>query len=435
MHRPDKLFVVAASEASMAIRSKAFIIGMTLVPVFMGVSIGFQKMTQNQADLEERRFAVIDETGVAYPSVAAVAADWNSSVAPDASSKSSRATGPRMVPELVRGDDATRRTLVDRIKRKELKAFVEIPAGIVQGDPTARVRYYSNAAQDNTLPRWIETTVNRAVLNERFRASGVDRAEVMRLTRQVSVARLDLPTWDEHGVAREAAAVDQMRTLGVPLVAMVLLLFIVISSAPALLNSVLEEKLSRTNEVMLGSVSPFEFMGGKLLGMASVSMMVSAVYLTGAFFVARNWGYVDVISPRLVVSFVVYALLGVLLFGSIFISIGAACSEIKDTQTMMMPAMMFLMMPTFLWPTVLRAPTSALAVGLSLIPTATPFLMLPLTTIPPGPPLWQQAAGIVLTTATTVLFVWAAGRIFRVGLLMQGKSASVADMLRWVRTG
>jgi ABC-2 type transport system permease protein len=431
MHRPDKMFIVAATEASMAIRSKAFIIGMTLVPVFMAASIGFQRMVQNQADLQARRFAVIDGTGVIYPSVEAAAADWNAGVAPKDGGK---ATGPRMEPELAPGDEATRRTLADRAARKELKAFVEIPAGILQGDPAARVRYYSHLATDNTLPRWIESAVNRAVLNERFRASGVDRAEIMRLTRQVPLTRLDLPSWDERGVQREAAAVDQMRTLGVPMVIMTMLLFVVISSAPALMNSVLEEKLSRTNEVMLGSVSPFEFMGGKLLGMASVSLLVAAVYLTGAFFVARNWGYADVVTPRLVAWFVVYALLGELLFGSIFISIGAACNDLKDTQTMMMPAMLLIMLPMLTWVNVIRAPASPLTIAMSLIPTATPFVMLPLMTIATVP-WWQQTAGITLTALTTVLFVWAAGRIFRVGLLMQGKSATFADMIRWVKAG
>jgi ABC-2 type transport system permease protein len=185
---------------------------------------------------------------------------------------------------------------------------------------------------------------------------------------------------------------------------------------------------------MLGSVSPFEFMGGKLLGMAGVSLMVAAVYLTGAFFVARSWGYADVVGPALIVSFVLYAMLGELLFGSIFISIGAACSDLKDTQTMMMPAMMLIMLPLLVWANILRAPTSRLTIAMSLIPTATPFVMLPLTTISTVP-LWQQAAGITLTALTTVVFVWAAGRIFRVGLLMQGKSATFADMMRWVKAG
>src|SRR2546428_3120369 len=143
MHRPDKLFIVAAAEASMEIRSKAFILGMMLVPVFMGVSIGLQKISMSQADLEERRFAVIDGTGVTYPTVAAVAAEWNDSVAPKDGDK---ATGPRIVPELASGDEAARRALVARVRRKELVAFVEIPATIVQGDQAARIRYYTNVA-------------------------------------------------------------------------------------------------------------------------------------------------------------------------------------------------------------------------------------------------------------------------------------------------
>jgi ABC-2 type transport system permease protein len=434
MPRFNRLFTVAGAEAGMAIRSKAFIIGMMLVPVFSGGAIGLQRISQNQLDRQDRRFAVIDETGTLFQEVARLATEWNRGVALDGPAS---ATGPRMLPELVNGQgedvDEVKRNLVDRIHRKQLRAFVEIPANVATGDPAAHVHYYSDDGTDATLPRWVENNVNRAVLEQRFRASRLDPLEVARLTRQVAMTRLDLPSWDEHGVATKEVAIDPLRTLAVPLVTMSLVLFVVMSSAPTLLHSVLEEKLSRTNEVMLGSVSPFEFMGGKLLGTAGVSLIVSAVYLTAAFLVARRFGYVDLLTPRLFVWFVVYSLLGVFLFGSIFIAIGAACSDFKDAQSMMMPSMLLMMMPVFTWTMVLRAPTSALAVTLSLVPTATPFLMLPLTTIPPGPPVWQQALGVCLTAATTVGFVWAAGRIFRVGLLMQGKSATFADMVRWVR--
>ncbi len=435
MPRWNRLLTVAGAEAAMAMRSKAFLIGMMLVPVFSGLGIGFQRISQNQLDQQDRRFAVLDDTGVLYPGIAQLATEWNRSLTlggPGAT------TGPRMLPEHVtvpadHADDV-KRTLVDRIRRKDLKAFVEIPAGVTAGDPAVQVRYYADDTTDNTLPRWIENTVNRVVLNDRFRASRLDPADVARLTRQVPLTRLDLPSWDAHGVATKEATVDLIRTTAVPLVTMMLVLFVVMSSAPTLLHSVLEEKLTRTNEVMLGSISPFEFMGGKLVGTASVSLIVSAVYLTAAFLVARRFGYVDVVTPRLFLEFVVYSLLAVFLFGSIFIAIGAACNDFKDAQSMMMPATLLMTLPIFTWSLVLRAPTSAFAIALSLVPTATPFLMLPLTTLSPGPPVWQQALGIGLTLATTVCCVWVAGRIFRVGLLMQGKSATFADMVRWVRT-
>jgi ABC-2 type transport system permease protein len=94
-----------------------------------------------------------------------------------------------------------------------------------------------------------------------------------------------------------------------------------------------------------------------------------------------------------------------------------------------------MMVPVFTWGAVLRAPDSTLAFVLSVFPTSAPFLMLLRIALQPGPPLWQVLLAVVLTAAATVLAVWAAGRIFRTGILMQGKSASVAEMIRWVRAG
>ena len=74
-----------------------------------------------------------------------------------------------------------------------------------------------------------------------------------------------------------------------------------------------------------------------------------------------------------------------------------------------------------------------MSIALSLFPTATPFLMLMRIAIPPGPPVWQIALGVVLTTITAIGFVYAAGKIFRTGLLMQGKAATFGEMWKWVR--
>jgi ABC-2 type transport system permease protein len=53
--------------------------------------------------------------------------------------------------------------------------------------------------------------------------------------------------------------------------------------------------------------------------------------------------------------------------------------------------------------------------------------------LPPGPPVWQIAISVVLTTITSVAAVFAAGKIFRTGLLMQGKAATFGEMWKWVR--
>jgi ABC-type Na+ efflux pump permease subunit len=207
----------------------------------------------------------------------------------------------------------------------------------------------------------------------------------------------------------------------------------VMSSSPQLLNTVIEEKMSRISEVLIASVTPFQLMMGKLLGSVGVSVLLSLIYFAGGIAVAYYWGYAGAITVPMVLWFVVFLVLAVLMFGSIFIAIGAACTDLKDSQNMAGPAMILVVLPLLTWMTVLRAPDGPAALALSLFPTATPFLMLLRISLPPGPPAWQIALAILLTLATVVLFVWAAGKIFRAGLLMQGKSATVPEMLRWIR--
>ena len=80
-------------------------------------------------------------------------------------------------------------------------------------------------------------------------------------------------------------------------------------------------------------------------------------------------------------------------------AVGAACSELKDAQSLMMPVMLLSMFPTFVWMAVLKSPSSPLAVGLSLFPPASPFLMLMRMAMRPAPPFWQVGLSIVLMHA------------------------------------
>jgi ABC-2 type transport system permease protein len=93
------------------------------------------------------------------------------------------------------------------------------------------------------------------------------------------------------------------------------------------------------------------------------------------------------------------------------------------------------MLPLFIWVNVIQEPTSAFSTAVSLFPPATPMLMVARQAVPPGIPVWQPLLGIALVLATTFLCVYAAGRIFRVGLLMQGKGARFGDLVRWVIRG
>ena len=102
---------------------------------------------------------------------------------------------------------------------------------------------------------------------------------------------------------------------------------------------------------------------------------------------------------------------------------------------MMMPVMLVLVFPMFFLGYLLQNPTSSLARWLSWFPPATPMLMSLRMGVPPGVSIWEKGAAMALMLVTTLFFVWAAGRIFRVGILMQGKGARFGEMIRWVING
>ena len=428
----NKMLIVALSEFTTLTKSKAFVIGILMMPIFMMIAFGVQKFTRNATDIKDRHFVVVDRTGALFPAIKAAADEWNRGVA-----ATGVQTAPRFLPteeSFDEKDEQARAALSDRTRKDQIYAFVEIPADALDPASTQTIRYYSNRPAYRTLPSWIATTVNREVWNHRFRAAAIDRALVTRLTKRVDISELGLLQRDASGQIRAAAPIDKVRTVAIPVGMMMILLFSVMSGAPQLLNSVIEEKMSRISEVLIGSVTPFQLMMGKLIGSVAVSVLLAAIYVVGGLAVANYMGYGDAIRASDIVWLLLFLTMASFMFGSIFITIGAACSDLKDAQGMMTPAMLIMMLPWMTWFAILNAPESPISVSLSLFPTATPFLMLLRIMLPPGPPLWQIVLSVALTALTSIAAVYAAGKIFRTGLLMQGKAATFGEMWKWVRS-
>jgi ABC-2 type transport system permease protein len=429
-----KVWTVAVTEFLHAVRSKAFLIGVALLPTIGGISTLMPKFAGDEVDKLDRRVAIVDPSGELYPSLKQIL-DAHNAKQVDAAGA---VTGARYF--LERADlpaggsvDDLRLALSDRVRRKELFAFAELPAPPFEGAPT--IRYYTDSPTFQPLPRLIDQIVGKLVIAKRLLATSLDPGTIVALLQPPQLERLDLLARDRDGRVAPAKVSDPIRAFVTPMILTGLMFLIVISTASPLLNSVMEEKMTRISEVMLGSVSPFELMAGKLLGVIGVAMVLSAVYLSGAYGLAAYHGYGDAVSAGQVVWFVVYLVLAMLIYGSMFIAIGSAATDLKDAQALMTPCMLIFMSPMFIWMPIIRAPGSALAVTSSLIPFATPVLMTLRMALTPAPPAWQIALGFALTLAATAGFVWAAGRIFRTGILMQGKSATFGEMWRWVRAG
>jgi ABC-2 type transport system permease protein len=436
-----KILRIAQREYLASVRTKGFIIGLVLAPILMGGGfIGIALVTRH-GDVSDKRIAVLDHSDRIVTALVEAAKNRN------AEEVRHKETGKKIKPayliEPVRPEakdlPAQRLALSDRVRRGELHAFVEIRGDILHpttNQAAAPVTYHAKNAALDDVRRWLPWPINNELRRLRLAEVGIDEAKVKDLFVWVNVDAMGLVSADAAtGAVQQARRSGELEAVGVPMGLVVLMYMLIIMGATPLLNAVMEEKTQRIAEVLLGCTRPFELMCGKLLGSVGVAVTGSAFYLFCGLFVTVQMGATGLAPLHLIPWFFLYVILAVLMLGSICAALGAACSDAKDAQNFMLPSMLPFMIPMFLLMPVLKEPQSLLATALSLFPTCTPMLMLLRQSTPGGVPLWQPLVGVIGMLGFALLMVFAAGRVFRVGLLLQGKSPRAAELIRWAIRG
>jgi len=344
-----------------------------------------------------------------------------------------------IVPPSAEDPQAQRLALSNRVSNKELYAFVEIGRDVVYPDDDAqgaRITYHAENSVFHDARKWIAQPINNQIRSLRLAEAGLDRATVDELTRWIPAEGLGLLTVDEvTGQVKEAERSNEAQAILLPFGLMMLMFMMIMVGSTPLVSAVLEEKMQRIAEVLLGSVRPFQLMLGKLLGTVAVSLTVVAIYISGGVAVAYHLGVAEHIPFGILPWFAVYQVAAILTFGALFIAIGSACNDLKEAQSMMLPAWLLAIIPMFVWLPVVKEPLSSLATWVSLIPPFTPMLMLMRQASPAAIPAWQPWAGLVGVLLFTTFCVWTAGRVFRVGILMQGQPPKLSQLVRWAVRG
>jgi len=200
-----------------------------------------------------------------------------------------------------------------------------------------------------------------------------------------------------------------------------------------MLSSIIEEKNSRVIEVLLSAVSPFQLMAGKILGLAGIGLTVMALWSVAAFAAARWQGLNVDVGPQLMVYFVIYYILGYLLFSAILTGIGSVCNTIKETQSLMMPVMLIFIIPMIGWFKLVQSPDGTMARVLSFVPPVTPMVMVLRLAAGSNVLFVEIGASMLLLAVAVFVVIWAAAKIFRTGILMYGKRPGPIEILRWLR--
>lgn len=424
-----KVLVVALREYNAAVRTRAFLIGLLVMPLLMGGSVILQWALKDYRDTKPRKIVIVDRSpgGVLLDALTSAVESYNDNQTIDPESNQ-RIRPPfeleTLGPPADRPDEVAsfRKEQSSRVRRGQVTGFLEIGPETARldlsEDPSrAVVRYESNRPTDQEFVQLARSVLAVKVRQLRAREAGLDPARVEKVSRLVPIET----RWEA--------------TLVVPIVLMVLMYLLILTAATPLMQGVVEEKMQRIAEVLLGSVQPFQLMLGKLVGMTGVSLTMAAVYLSGAYWAAHSYGLADSAPWSLLVWFGVFQTLAALMYGALFIAVGAACTDMRETQNLLWPVMLLATFPMFVLGNVIREPNSAVVTGLSFFPFATPSLMIARQGMPPGVPWWQPAVGAAGMLVTTLICVWMAGRIFRVGILLMGKGAGLGEMARWVFRG
>jgi ABC-2 type transport system permease protein len=433
---------LALREYLAAVKTKGFIISLVLVPILMSGSIIAMVLLKDQVDTTDRELVILDHSGVVGESLIAAAEKRNETEVWDPEDESKKLR-PTYLFELVEPDltdpQGQRLALSDQVRQGELSGFLEIgPEALHPGDDKelSRIAYHAENAVLDDLRDWLGWPVNSQLRRTRLTELGVDPDQAEGAFTWLSIDAMGLTSLDRSsGEVQQAEKSNEGIALGIPLALVMMMFMMIMMGAVPLLNSVMEEKTQRIAEVLLGSISPFGFMMGKVLAGVALSLTGMIVYALGGFGVAWFRGAADVFPMEMMPWFFSFMVLAILMIGSSMAALGSACNDPKEAQSLTLPAMLPVMIPMFVLMPVLKEPTSTFATVLSLFPPCTPMVMLLRISTPYGVPAWQPWVGLAGMVLFTILSIWVGGRIFRVGILMQGKPPKLADMLRWAIRG
>ncbi len=418
-----KLGLIVKREYLTRVKTKGFIIGTLIVPL-LGLAFCFLIIfLVNHKSSDSTRLVIVDNTGELAPQIE--------------SGLNGKLDDGK--PEFVIADtivkpaspDAVQSDLRAKINAGKLDAFLWIPA-----DPKESFELHMRNPDNFGRIGPLSGSVDQAVIAQRLGARGVHIDDIKDVLRGTDLKLLK--------VSENGEAVEKGQSIGIAIALVILLYTSLLMYGIITMRSVLEEKTTRTMEVLISAVRPFDLMLGKVLGVAaaaftqfSIWMISTALLFSYGALAAMGMGQGSALSGvHVPASLILYSGLfffgGYFLYSSMFASIGAACSNDQDSQQLQWLAMAPLVFCMLIYSVILNDPASNVSVILSLIPFFSPVLMALRISLQ-SPPFWQIALSLFLLFVTTIGMIWVSAKVYRVGVLMYGKRPSLIEIARWLR--
>jgi len=324
-----------------------------------------------------------------------------------------------------------RAILLQKVQSKAIDGFlwIEHSAG---GTPAAS--YISHSSSDYITTSRLKIALNSGLVNARLTASGMNQGEADALLREVSIKALEVNRQGEAVKGSGAASLNKGLIMSF-LLTMTTLLY-----GLDMARSIIEEKASRIFEVMLSIAKPDDLLAGKLIGVGAVGLTQIAIWVAAAALIAGSALAAPLLTGDFAIHFSwiegilfpLYFVLGYFLYSSLFSGLAATCETAQELQMYMPLAAAPVWLSFGITPLLLSDPNSVLAIAASFFPLTAPFIMM-LRIGLQMPPAWQFAVSIGLMIVSIWAVLWFSSRLYRVGILMYGKRATLPELLRWLR--
>jgi ABC-2 type transport system permease protein len=421
-----KIWLVIKREYLTRVRTKGFVLSTIGLPLLSVGIFAFTIALSNRKADHPLRISILDNLGGLAPRIAM--------------SLKEKLPDGRLRFQLVDSwdrppDEATvREQLTQQVRVGGLDGFLEVPQDILNKNDAA---LHTRNGSDFQTTRAVGRAVNNAVIGLRLTDRGVQIDNLDSVMRAVELQVVNVTT---HGESEENGQSIIVQFSVVMILYVTLLVYGVMT-----MRSVLEEKTTRIVEILTSSIKPSHLLTGKILGVAAVGLTQYLIWgCTAGLFSTYGTAVGSALYPaartpsiHLPTSFLIYPIVfflaGYLFYASLYAALGSMISSEEDVQQMQLPVTLVLAGCMLLFPIVQRAPSSPLAVALSLIPFSSPILMVFRITVQ-TPPFWQIALSLAICASATFVVIKVSAKIYRVGLLMYGKRPTLVELYRWLRS-
>lgn len=442
----NKILIIISREFSTRVRKKTFLVVTIFVPILFIAFYAFLMWMMLRDDSQERTIAVVNNSTIETPF---------STINNTQFEYTQKEINEENAPEI--------------LKNNNYYAIIWVPQDVMTS-PEIPIYSLSQVPMElkneiaGQLRQQIENIKKGKVLAEANIPDLEEKLEAIKTPVLVRTLKVS-----ETGETKESSS-EITSIIGIA-AGFVIYLFIFMYAAQVM-KGVIEEKTNRIIEVLVSSVKPFQFLLGKIIGVASVGLvqfliwiavcfvailMLQAVFLPSIDIEALRTStnltamaqtgdlsaeqlkiiqnVVKTIEPGFVFSFLgaflFYFIGGYLLYAALFAAIGAAVDNETDSQQFMTPLSIVLVAALYIGFAAMKSPESPLVFWSSMIPFTSPIVML--VRIPFGVPAWEIATSMALLVAGFIFFTWLSGKIYRVGILMYGKKVTWKELYKWLK--